>query len=112
MYKGESSVEHVLDLTAETLSITSVTGYTTNYESDEEVPTTSTVDIRAQVRNLSHNERKRYDTQYDVDKMLALILPKTDTISFESTFTRNGINYTIVGVENNINHKILYAKND
>ena len=112
MYKGEGAVDVGFDLLAEDITITSVDGYTQDYENDEPTPNTSSVSLRAQVRNLNHNERVRFDTHYDVDKMLALMVPKSNSIKYESTLTRDGINYTIVQIEVYQSHKILYAKND
>ena len=112
MYRGKNAVVIAQQSIGESISFTHISGYTPDYDTDEDIPTEVTTIINCQVEDLSKKDRELLEGQYDLDKMIKIHLPKDSIIDIEDSFSRDGNNYTIVQSQKNLNNRVVYCNYD
>lgn len=112
MYKGEGGGSLGISLVGENITISHITDWTKNYETDESVATVEEKTLQARVRKLRKKERELFEGKYNIEEMLAIKIAKHIDISLESTFVRKNIKYKIVHIDDNqLSYQVLYAEN-
>lgn len=110
MYKGEAAVNFGLGLVGTAITLKHVSASVRNYDTDEYTDTITDVSVTGQIEDISNKEREFLTTQYNINAEKKVIVPKGTTVDIEDYFTLDGDTYTVLQLQEQINHIILYCK--
>lgn len=110
MYKGEAAVNIGLGLAGQSITIKHTSTSVRDYDKDEYKPTRADVTVTGVIEDVSKSEREFLQTQYQLNSFKRVIIPLGTTVSIDDYFTLDGRTYTILQLQTQVNHIILYCR--
>lgn len=109
MYRGVNHTALGQEILGEDITITVTTSFTEDFDDDEPIRNTSTLNIRAQLRDLSKKERELFETKYDTNQMFAFYVKKDTSINPDDHFIRDNKSFTIIQVQEGLSYLLFFA---
>ena len=110
MYKGESTVNKGLGFISAEIVFNHITGYTQDYDTDQQQPTTTQSTINVRLQDLSKKDREYLGTKYETYKIQKVTFSKSQSISEEDWFEYDNKKYTVLQDQKKLNRNIAYCK--